>query len=162
MWVKTVVEYGLIILLVVLVRVYIVTPVQVSGASMDYTLHDRDIMLLNVINYRFKPIKRFEIVVIRYEGEALIKRVIGLPGETIKYEDNKLYIDGKYIEEPFLDEQRTDDVKALTIPSGYYFVLGDNRLNSTDSRHLGLISKQQIKGKAQLVIFPFSRFGFVH
>ncbi|MDD2489902.1 MAG: signal peptidase I [Bacilli bacterium] len=163
---KTIIEYGLIILLVVFIRIFIITPIQVSGSSMNNTLQDNDIMLLNIIGYKLKNIKRFDIVVIDYEEEALIKRVIGLPGENIEYKDNKLYVDGNYIKELFINDEYTDDFSLndlgyQVIPDNMYFILGDNRDNSTDSRYIGLINKDQIIGKTNIIIYPFSRWGLV-
>ncbi|MDD3048530.1 MAG: signal peptidase I [Bacilli bacterium] len=158
-------EYGSIVLAVILIRIFIVTPVQVDGISMNDTLHDNDIMILNIIKYKFNDIKRFDIVVIDYEeaDEYLIKRVIGLPGEYIEYKDNKLYIDGKYIKEPYLDTTtynfNLEEYGYSEIPKDTYFVMGDNRKNSTDSRVIGFINKKDIKGSANLVIFPFNHFG---
>lgn len=164
---KIIIEYGLIILLVIFIRLYIVTPIQVSGTSMHQTLYDHDIMLLNIIDYKVRGLNRFDIVVINYEKEALIKRVIGLPGENIEYYDNKLYINGKYVKETFLKENKTANFKLKElgydkIPPNMYFVLGDNRNNSTDSRIFGLIKQKQIVGKTKLIIYPFARLGIIH
>ncbi len=150
--------YIVIILIVVIVKLYIVAPIRVNGPSMEDTLHDKDIMILDEISYRFNDIKRFDIVVIHYNNEYLIKRIIGLPGEKIKYENNKLYINGKYIKENFTHKE-TEDFKEIKIPEDKYFVLGDNRTNSTDSRIIGFIDKDNIKGKTNLILYPFNRFG---
>ncbi len=162
---RTILEYGLIILLVILLRVYIITPIQVNGDSMMNTLHSNDIMLLNIISYKVKDLKRFDIIVFKHYQDPLIKRVIGLPGEFIEFKDNKLYVDGKYIPQPFLDEKTGNfsllDFGYQEIPPAKYFVLGDNRNNSTDSRYIGFIDKKEIMGKANLIIFPFNRFGIV-
>lgn len=125
---------------------------------MASTLKDKDIMLLDEISYRFKDIQRFDIVVIKYKDEYLIKRIIGLPGETVYYKDNQLYINGKKVKEKFKHEI-TKDFSEITITEGEYFVLGDNRTNSTDSRIIGSINKKNIKGKTNFTIFPLNRFG---
>jgi len=91
--------YIVLIILIILIKAYIVTPVKVNGTSMIDTLHDSDIMILNKLTYRFNDIKRFDIVVIDDKEELIIKRVIGLPGEYIEYKNNKLYVNGKYIKE---------------------------------------------------------------
>jgi signal peptidase I len=163
--IKTIGEYLIIIGFVIIIRIFIVTPIEVDGRSMESTLYDNDIMLLNIVGYKTNGINRFDIVVIKYEDEYLIKRVIGLPGETVEYKDNKLYIN---------DELTKDVVKADTddfstdlliedgvIPKDKYFVLGDNRGNSTDSRIIGLIDKKDIMGKTNLILFPFNHFGTV-
>lgn len=156
-FVKEWLPYIVIIVLVILLKLYVVTPIRVNGSSMDTTLKDGDIMILNVINYRFNDIKRFDIVVVNEEHELLIKRVIGLPGESIEYKNNELFINGKKINDPY-GKNRTDDF-YYNIPDGEYFVLGDNRGNSMDSRVFGSFKKKLIKGKTSLTIFPFSRFG---
>lgn len=150
--------YVIILILVLLVKAYIVTPIRVNGPSMDSTLKDGDIMFLNEITYRFNKIERFDIIVIKYEDEFIIKRVIGLPGEEISYKDNKLYINGKYVKEDFKHKD-TKDFDSIKISNNQYFVMGDNRVNSLDSRVIGPILKENIKGKAKLTIFPFKRFG---
>lgn len=164
--IKIIIEYGLIILLVILLRTYIITPVQVNGDSMQDTLFNDDIMLLNIIGYRTNKIERFDIIVFKHNNESLIKRVVGLPGEFVEYRNNNLYIDGNFITENFIFQYRTTDFSLLDIgydkvPSDTYFVLGDNRNNSTDSRYIGFISKKNIMGKANFILFPFERFGVV-
>lgn len=160
--IKDIYPYIIILIIVILVKSYLITPVQVNGDSMYNTLYDNDIMILNKIGYKFDNIKRFDIVVIDYNDKYLIKRVIGLPGEKVKIADNKLYINDEYVEEYFLDASVITDDYELNgvIPEGYYFVMGDNREISLDSRRLGVFSKNQIEGKATLTIFPFTRFGF--
>lgn len=150
--------YVIILVLVLLVKAYIVTPIRVNGPSMNSTLKDGDIMFLNEITYRFNDIKRFDIVVVKYDDEYIIKRVIGLPGEIISYKNNKLYINGKYVKEDFKHKD-TNDFENVRIGDNEYFVMGDNRANSLDSRIIGPISKKSIKGRAKLTIFPFKRFG---
>ncbi len=152
------VPYIVVIILVIIIKIYVVTPIRVNGPSMNDTLQDKDIMILNEISYRFKPIERFDIVVIRYKDEYIIKRVIGLPGEVVSCKDNKIYINGKVIEENF-SHKYTNDFTEVSVDDNSYFVLGDNRVNSTDSRIIGTVSKNDIKGKTSLTIFPFSRFG---
>ena len=155
---KEIFPYIIIIIVVILIKVYIVSPIRVNGKSMDSTLKNGDIMLLNEIGYRFGEIERFDIVVIRRGNEYLIKRVIALPGEKIKYLDNKLYINGKYVKENF-KHKKTNDFPTYQLGKDEYFVMGDNRTNSKDSRMIGSISRDEILGKASLTIFPFSRFG---
>lgn len=162
-FIKEIGSYILVILLIIFIKNYIVSPIRVNGTSMYPTLQDKDIMLLNKISYRFKDIERFDIVVIDYEDEYLIKRVIGLPGEIIEYKNNTLYVNGKVVAENF-DKQDISDFKlqeigASKIPEDFYFVVGDNRLNSKDSRRIGFISRDQIIGKSHFTIYPFDRFG---
>lgn len=133
---------------------------------MKDTLKDGDIMILDKVTYRFSNINRFDIVVLKYDGDLIIKRVIGLPGDKVEVTNNKLYINDKLYEEKYL-ATGTDTSnfsinsinKTEKIPKGYYLVLGDNREESKDSRSFGLVKKGDIKGKARITIFPFSRFG---
>ena len=122
------------------------------------TLKDKDIMILDETAYYFKDIKRFDIVVVKAPGELIIKRVIGLPGEKIMYEDGKLYINGKYVKENY-EHEGTDDFAEVKIGKNEYFVMGDNRDNSLDSRYFGPFNKKKIRGKTNLTIFPFKRIG---
>ncbi len=167
-------SYLAIILAVILVRVYLITPVRVEGSSMHPTLEDGEILLLKKFDHAYS---RFEIVVFNRKKEVtkngvtevvterLVKRVIGLPGEHIAYKDGKLYVNEKETKEEFINVTTSDfDIKELgydTIPEGYLFVMGDNRNNSTDSRILGPIKKEDIVGTTNFVLLPFSHFGFL-
>ena len=155
---KELLPYIMIVVVVVAIRAFIATPVRVYGASMNPTLEDGEILILKKYD---RSLERFDIVVLDYNGEKLVKRVIGLPGEKIAYKDNKLYVDGKRVKEPFEHEVTDDFELEEQIPEGYYFVLGDNRINSTDSRMIGAISKEQIQGTTNFSIFPFDKFGTV-
>lgn len=161
---KELITYLIIIVAIILIRIFIVTPVRVNGSSMDPTLKDGEIMILNKIGYKVSDIKRFDIVVIDIDDERLIKRVIGLPGDVIEYKDNVLYVNNKKIEETFKHKKTEDfslkDIGIEKVPDNEYFVLGDNRTNSVDSRILGCFSKKSILGKTSLVLFPFSKLGF--
>ena len=153
------ISYIIIIVAVLLFKKFIIAPIKVNGDSMNETLMNNDIMLLDKISYRFTDIKRFDIVVIKKDKEYIIKRIIGLPGDVVEYKDNKLYINGKEVEEDFKHDRKTNDYKEEKIKDGYYFVVGDNRDVSLDSRVIGLIKREEILGKTSLVIFPFNRFG---
>ena len=150
------VPYLVIIIAVILIRTFIITPVRVEGKSMYPTLDNKQILLLKKYD---KDYKRFDIVVLKNNGDKLIKRVIGLPGETIKYEDNKLYVNGKYIKENFKRNTETSDFYYYKIPEDSYFVMGDNRGNSTDSRIIGPVNKNKITGTIGISLFPFNKIG---
>lgn len=159
---KEIYPYIIIIVVVVLIRTFIVTPVRVKGDSMVPNLKNGEILLLQKWDHHFK---RFDMVVVDYDGTRLVKRLIGLPGDHIEYQNQILYVNGKKVSEEF-KHGKTDDFKLEElgydkIPEGYYLVMGDNRMNSTDSRVLGLISSKQMKGKTGFVIFPFDKFGNV-
>ena len=162
--IKEIIIYASIIIFIVLLRSFVITPVRVNGDSMETTLHDKEIMLLNKIDYRFNKIERFDIVVIKYNDEYLIKRVIGLPGERLYYKDNVLYINDEAVMESYLTQPTADfdieDFGSKTIPKNKYVVLGDNRSVSLDSRFIGFVDKKDIAGSASLVLYPFKSFGF--
>lgn len=162
-FIKEIIGYVLVIIIIIVIKKYVVSPIRVNQTSMYPTLHDKDIMLLNKISYHFKDIERFDIVVFEYEDEYLIKRVIGLPGENIEYKGNILYVNGKKVEEDFTKERISDfqieELGTSKVPKDSYFVVGDNRINSKDSRRIGFISKEQIVGKSHFTILPFDRFG---
>ena len=161
--VKVLLPYIIIILVVLFVKAFIVTPIKVNGESMYPTLEEGDIMILNKTAYYFNKPERFDIVVVNMPDEYLIKRVIGLPGEHIEYKDNTLYVDGKKVKENFkhgvTDDFNIEELGSDTIPLNTYLVLGDNRENSLDSRELGFIREDQLLGRTSLIILPFNRIG---
>ena len=167
--------FVIIFIAVTLIHKYVFTPVKVDGPSMYPTLHDGDSVILWELGYEPEP---FDVIVFEYSPDVYyVKRVIGVPGQTVSYHQDQLYIDGEPIEEPYLDEGKllvsysgefTWDFTLQeicqfdpcdVIPEGYYLVLGDNRPHSKDSRHIGLISEDQILGKATWIQWPLSSFG---
>ena len=164
--IKNIIPYIIVIIIVVLLRCFIITPVHVVGSSMNPNLKNGELMLLNKIKYRFSEIERFDIVVVDHKEKPLIKRVIGLPGEKVEYKDNVLYINGEAVEEKFEKNGITYDYELSetgydVIPENMYFVVGDNRINSSDSRTIGLIERKEITGKANFILIPFDNFGFI-
>ncbi len=160
---KELLGYLVLLAVILVVKTYVISPIRVNGISMVPTLEDKDYMILDKISYKFSKMKRFDIVVIKYDGEYLIKRLIGFPGEHIEYKNNKLYVNGTMIEENFTKEVINDynitELGSKTIPKDHYFVIGDNRPVSKDSRIIGFVSKKDIIGKSSLTLLPFSRFG---
>ena len=149
--------YILIAIIVILIRMFIISPVRVDGISMVPTLSNGDFVLVEKFD---KSLNRFDIVVLNNDSKKLIKRVVGLPGEKIEYKNNILYIDDKVVEETFGKGSSTGDFSITQlgvkrIPNDYYLVMGDNRELSMDSRMIGLIKKSDIEGKA---IFNFNEF----
>ena len=145
-------------------------PFTVSGASMYPTLHNGDRMVLSKVG----DIHRFDVVILKAPDENVeyIKRVIGMPGDTIEMKSGVLYINGKKVDQPFINTEALakqtvfmDDftLERLTgeskVPEGKYFVLGDNRGVSKDSRMIGFIDRSAIEGKAVFTIWPFGRIG---
>ena len=158
--IKEILSYVVIIIIVLLIKNYIVSPINVIGESMVPTLHHRDLMLLDEISYNFSDIKRFDIVVAKTKEGYIIKRVIGLPGERIYAKDGTIYINNKKLKEKF-KHTKTEDFDEVKIGKNSYFLLGDNRVNSMDSRVYGTFNRNKIKGKTHIILFPFSRFGNV-
>ena len=157
-WLKELIPYIVILIIVILVKQFIITTVIVHGPSMEDTLHNQDILILDKIGMKITGIKRFDIVVIDIGSEKIIKRVIGLPGEAVSYKDNQLYIDGKIVKDNH-STKYTADISEQILGENQYYVLGDNRTNSVDSRIIGPVSKNQIIGKSKFIIFPLTRFG---
>ena len=156
--IKEIIPYIVIVLVVVLIRTFIITPVRVDGDSMKNILKNGDILLL----YKLGSINRLDIIVLDEEkdNEKIIKRVIGLPGETVAIKKGKIYINDKVIDDKYAYGE-TSDYDKVTLEDDEYFILGDNRLISKDSRYFGPIKKSEIKGKIVFRLFPFTKIGTV-
>ena len=152
----SVLPYIIIIIAVILLRAFIITPVRVDGSSMKKTLTHGDILLL----FKLGSIKRYDVVVLKEveDKEEIIKRIIALPGETIEIKDNEIYINNEKIEDKYA-YGLTSDYSAITLKDDEYFVLGDNRTISKDSRVLGPIKKENIEGKTIFRLFPLNKIG---
>ncbi|MCI8464907.1 MAG: signal peptidase I [Lachnospiraceae bacterium] len=152
-----------------LIIMFVAQRTSVSGPSMNDTLQDGDQLILEKISYRFRKPERFDVVVFRYShGKDLyyIKRIIGLPGETVQIIGAEIYIDGELLEEDYGLEPIKDPKRAaepVILGEDEYFVLGDNRNNSSDSRDPSVanIRREQIVGRAWLRIWPLNKLGFV-
>lgn len=153
---------------------FVVKPVRVDGRSMDPTLEDGEIGLMNVFSAKFQDIERFDVVVVYNEEkkENWVKRVIGLPGDTIYAKDDVFYVNGMPIEEPYLDNAYanqirrhgnnfTEDFPKRTLKDNEYFLMGDNRIVSYDSRRVGPFKREDIRGKDVYVLFPFNKIKMV-
>lgn len=155
--IKQIIPYVVIFLVVVIIRTFIVTPVIVSGESMENTLSDGNVLLLKKYD---KSYERYDIVVFDYQNSKLVKRIIGLPGEHVRYQDGILYINDTETYDEFASITYDYDLEFLgfdVIPEGYYFVMGDNRTKSSDSRIIGLISESVIEGTTSFSIWPFKK-----
>ena len=164
----------LYIIIVLAAVVFFVTFVaqrtKVSGQSMYPTLEDGDNLITDKISYRFRDPERFDVIIFPYdeeEGIYYIKRIIGLPGETVQIdEDGNIYIDGEILEEDYgyeTIEYAGTASELITLGEDEYFVLGDNRNNSLDSRYaeVGLIEGSKIQGRAWVRIYPFDSIGLI-
>jgi signal peptidase I len=159
-----------------LVRVYVLQQFYISGPSMESTLFENNRVLVNKLSYRLHDIRRSDVVVfdrITTSGgviahDDLIKRVIGIEGDTVEIKDCKVLVNAKEIQEPYLDESvlalpnavercRVIDMKPLTVPKDQLFVMGDNRPESYDSRSFGTIPKHLVVGRAFAIVWPFGR-----
>lgn len=142
---------------------------RVSGHSMEATLHDGDNLIVDKLSYRFRDPKRFEIIVFPYrhkENTYYIKRVIGLPGETVQVKDGYVYIDGEKLDENYgLEVMEDAGIAAEPIELGEdeYFVLGDNRNHSSDSRDpsVGILHRDELIGRAWIRIWPLDSIGVI-
>ncbi|HHW66804.1 MAG: signal peptidase [Epulopiscium sp.] len=153
------------IIIALFIRQFVLAHTIIPSGSMIPTIQINDHIIVNKLTYRFTEPKRGDIVVF-HEDIDLIKRVIGLPGEEIDLRDGKVYIDGKVLEEDYLNEPMNTNIKGVLeypfkIPENCYFVMGDNRNVSQDSRYIGPISKDKIFAKAGLRIWPLKSFGFL-
>lgn len=160
---KELIPYVVILIIVLVIRTFIFTPIKVNGESMVPTLDGGELMILT--KYNKNDIERDDIVVVTINDtngvkEDLIKRVIALPGEKVSCEDGIIYVNDRKREEKY-GEGVTNDFEAVTLGKDEYFVLGDNREISLDSSEFGPINKKQIKGKTSFIIYPFGKWGNV-
>ncbi|MFZ0962543.1 MAG: signal peptidase I [Terriglobia bacterium] len=154
------------VLLAFIVIVFLYQPVQVEGTSMMPRLENHERIFINKFLYRFRPIERGDVVVFRYPldtTKSYIKRVIGLPGDEVSIRDGRVEVNGRLLREPYvlpgyLDEQ---SYPAVRVEPEHYFVLGDHRSSSNDSRVWGTVDRQYIYGKAVFVYWPLSQMGWV-
>lgn len=163
-------------IIVYLFTTFVMRPVQVDGLSMYPTLHDDEIGLMNIIDMKIHDIQRYDVVVVVNDaeitnGEAWVKRVIGLPGDTIYAKDDVVYVNGLAIEEPYLDNEYANDIRSrgdqfthdfdkVTLGEDEYFLMGDNRIESHDSRAVGPFKRSDFKGKDIYILYPFSNIRF--
>ena len=160
---KVIVTVGIIFF----VMFYVFSVTMVVGNSMNPTLENGEVLILDKIKYRISDIKRGDIVSIQHgDSKFYIKRIIGLPGENIKIKNNLLYINNVGYQEPYLQENliysdfELSSLGYQIIPEGMYFVLGDNRVDSADSRskNFGLVSEEKIVGKIDMRVWPLNKF----
>lgn len=169
--IETVAYFIIIFLVVLLVQRFLIQPVEVNGSSMEPTLHNNNHVLLEKISYSISEPKRFDVIVFRpYEDDNelyYIKRVIGLPGETVQIMDSVIFINGERLDENYGLENVIKGAgiagEPIVLGEGEYFVLGDNRNNSKDSRDpsVGVVKQDSILGRAWCTIWPFKDFGIV-
>jgi signal peptidase I len=170
------------VLVALLVRAFVVQPFSIPSGSMEPTLKDHDRLLVNKLSYHFHPVRRGDIVVFKKPSDDttpgitdLVKRVIGLPGETISARDGQVYVDGRYLPQPWLPKVdqgvtsfparmpgcRPSPPGSCRVPAGQYFMLGDNRTDSADSRVIGPVPRSLVVGRAFILVWPLSRIGLL-
>lgn len=161
-------ELILAILSAVLISSFIVSHTKVPTASMVPTINPGDHLIVNRMPYYYRDPMRGEIVVFHFEGDHLIKRIIGVPGDEINIESGKVYVNGELLQEEYLKDKESTYLYAgakvkfpYIVPEDSYFMMGDNRSNSKDSRVFGPIARKEIVAKAGLCIYPFNRIGLL-
>lgn len=154
------------VVLAVIIRLFIFQNYSIPTGSMEPTLNVGDYIGVNKIIYKISQPHRGDIMVFKYPlnpKRVFVKRVIGLPGETVQLRDSVLYIDGKVVAQPYLPKNlRFGDYGPVTVTNGQYFVLGDNRNNSDDSRVWGFVPGENVIGKAIFIYWPLNRMRIVH
>jgi signal peptidase I len=140
---------------------------RVQGTSMLPLLEDSERIIVNKFIYRFHPIQRGDVVVFWYPKDpsvSFIKRVVGVPGDTVELRRGSLYVNDRKVSEDYVRPQFNDDEShaPVTVPKGYYYVLGDHRNSSNDSRNWGEVPEKYIYGKAFVRFWPLSKSGVIH
>lgn len=165
-FIKAILPY-IIIVAVLWCTFKVFNPVRVAGTSMEPSLHDNDLLINNTLQYKLFEPKRGEIIIIDSDyngGETIVKRIIGVPGDLVEVRNNEVYVNNKKTNENFTKDKitltRDKPIQTEIIPVDKYFVMGDNRQNSADSRlpEIGLIDKDDIKGKVVLRLWPIDKF----
>jgi signal peptidase I len=154
------------VLIALLINVFVGQATRVEGQSMEPNLHTDQRLVVEKVSYRFHGPQRFDVVVLKAPGQGedlLIKRVIGLPGETIEFRDGQVYIDGELLDEPFISQDvQSGRYRTVTVPPLHVFVMGDNRNHSNDSRSFGPVPIENIVGRAWISYWPLEDLGLVH
>ncbi len=150
--------------LALVIIVFLYQPVKVEGTSMAPLLSDQERIFINKFVYRFEPIQRGDVVVFWYpldHSKSFIKRVVGLPGEAVEIRQGAVYVNGKMVLEPYVPPQYEDlsDFGPVRVPQDSYFVMGDHRISSNDSRVFGPVASRFIYGRAVFAYWPVDHFG---
>jgi signal peptidase I len=148
----------------VVIIIFLYQPVKVEGTSMAPLISDQERIFINKLVYRFEPISRGDVVVFWYPNDrtkSFIKRVVGLPGETVEIRQGRVYVDEKVLEEPYILPAYLDsnNYPPFRVPVREYFVMGDHRDSSNDSRMFGPVRADYIYGKAVFAYWPMDHFG---
>ena len=147
------------IVIALVVRTFLFEPVRVDGSSMSATLANGEVMFVTKPEYLMGDPQRFDVVICHYPNRGntnFVKRVVGLPGDTVEIKEGYLYVNGEKYEESYITHRPDYQLSAYTVPEGQYFLLGDNRSNSNDSHIIGPIDRDMIKGHVRSVFWPLS------
>jgi signal peptidase I len=158
---REIVEIIALTLLIFLAIHFTIQNYQIDGPSMQNTLHTGQYVLVNKVAYLFHAPERGDIIILQepdQPGRDLIKRVIGLPGDTIKLDGTNVWVNGTELNEPYITQKSNPGANTLTVPANEYFVMGDNRPVSEDSRYFGFVPKDYVVGKAILVDWPLKQW----
>jgi len=152
--------------LAVVIIIFFYQPVKVEGTSMTPLISDQERIFINKFVYRFEPIERGDVVVFWYpldRSKSFIKRVVGLPEDMVEIRDGQVFLNGKLLPEPYVPPESADfgSLSATRIPKGEYFVMGDHRTSSNDSRIFGPVPRKFIYGKAVFAYWPVDHFGAI-
>ena len=152
--------------LAVVIIIFFYQPVKVEGTSMTPLISDQERIFINKFVYRFEPIARGDVVVFWYpldRSKSFIKRVIGLPGDMVEIREGQVFVNGKHLAEPYVPPESADmnNFSPTKIPKGEYFVMGDHRISSNDSRIFGPVPRNFIYGKAVFAYWPVDHFGSI-
>lgn len=160
-WIQSII---LAVIIAFVLKFFIIDFVFVDGSSMYPTLVDGDRIIVNQIGYRFHEPQYGDIITLHYDANTeYVKRIIGKGGDTISITDNVVYRNGVPLEEDYINTEDYPDFPEVTVPAGEYFVMGDNRAHSSDSRYqdLGFVTRSQIVGKVVFRFWPFTSFGII-
>lgn len=156
------------VLIAVIVILFLYQPVKVEGTSMMPMLIDQERIFINKFSYRFgiAQVNRGDTVVFWFPGDpskSYIKRVIGVPGDKVEVREGVVYLNDKALDEPYVPDSYRDttSVKAMSVPQGEYYVLGDHRSSSNDSRSWGTVPRRNVYGRAAFVYWPLEHMGMV-
>ena len=154
---ETIISAGVIAFIII---TFIGQVTVVQGASMETTLHNKERLIANKIGYRLESPKRGEIIIFRPPLDTkrnYIKRIIGIPGDKVEIVEGKVYVNDEALEEPYVKYKSYESMPIATVPENSYFVLGDNRPNSSDSRFWGFVPRKNVVGKAWIVFWPLNK-----
>ncbi|MHB1296266.1 MAG: signal peptidase I [Anaerolineae bacterium] len=148
--------------IVLVINLFLAQPRTVHGESMSPNLHEDQRVIVDLVTYRFREPQRGEVIVLDLparDSDPLIKRVVGLPGDTVEIKNNAVYVNGALYDEPYLAQTTTGVMEPRVVPEAHVFVLGDNRCCSNDSRFFGMVPYEDIIGRAGFRYWPPSEIG---